>query len=540
MESSNKSNDLIDLMNATGSSDFSGTPPLAKSVQDSDSDFDSDEDGLLSEKVDLQATVSGSVKAEDVESDDDFDVLESSKVVSQNNPLAFFSASQDQDDRIDPAKTKPPINIKHEKGEDSDDNETAIKNTSDSKGLSQEKMDIVSDTVGLNALINELSVPTDSLVHVSQPSEENNERSNDIEQSSQTTEEPHSKKSIEVLKKTTESKKTNRKKSNKEPVLDSGDVKIETSPDQTKRSMRTRMKSTSPNPKEFKESHESEDEQGTVARPKRRAASLKQIDAEATVKKSRRKREEKTTNQESTKKAKVSETKTKPRTSKEKETLNKVTTSKPKKNNKKRVPSECKYRLVLSACDKDVVSQINQLDGTFSDIYILDEVDDMCTHLLLGDIRRTRKVLFAIALGKWILKPEWVNSRAKDGTWSDEKSYEIVDWLPGIKKSRLSHEQSEPPIFAGKKIFIGGQTKTDRKDIESLIGHCGGEIVSSYFQCDICISGKRLFTVVPLGDDEEIPDSPIVKEDWILDSISEWKVKDTTDYIATPKPSRKI
>lgn len=203
-------------------------------------------------------------------------------------------------------------------------------------------------------------------------------------------------------------------------------------------------------------------------------------------------------------------------------------TNKSSSKKKKRV---YKYRIVLSSCDQKTVKLAQEFQSKFEDVIILNEFSDDCTHLILGNKRRTMKVLLSISHGIWILSPDWIKSCIKEASIVNEESYEIKDWLEGIHKSRISHSKKKDVILKGLRIFIGGQTNTDKNEIKKLIETCGGVISTSYYyDCDICITGKRLYQPTQLESFTQ--KVPIIKEEWILDSISNWRKLSIEDYIA--------
>lgn len=622
--------DLIDLMDWSDNSEplHEGSPPLTRASDkdmdvNDDSDFDSLDDDILNEKVDLNPTMANDDELggfDGIESDDDFDVLGNSNK-KEMNPLAFVSASQDQESKYDPAKRKPTLFQENDKNDEKIITNQGPETSNMPQKVTSEntKMDIVSDTVGLDALLNEMGSSMEmpsglsSLRHtqedgedarhtqesvrhaqeeekdVTPAQEEQEEKKMELtnEQDENKGEEEQEEKKMELTNKQDQKKKGKLEKVNvkrveedvkkeeenqdfeldreeaspmdstsspmdsklkPEPVTKETDVKPKPTAKRTRRKASTDSADALDTSKQSHSSDEGESEARRSTRSKRKieVKESNAKDANVQPKSKESKKTESSKRKTMTKEDEPRKTRRSSRTSDPKPSESKSSTTSPeskkpsRKKMKKKSIDEYTYRIVLSACSKDVWSSIQSLNTKFDDIYILDDVDDQCTHLVLGDNRRTRKVLLAIAQGKWIVNPDWISMRSDNGNWDCESEYEIVDWLPGIKKSRESHERSEPPIFAGMKIFIGGQTKTDRKDIEEFIGLCGGEIVSSYFQSDVCISGKRLFTVVPLDDEEELPDSPILSEDWILDSISDWERKEMSDYLAAPKKKRGV
>lgn len=86
------------------------------------------------------------------------------------------------------------------------------------------------------------------------------------------------------------------------------------------------------------------------------------------------------------------------------------------------------------------------------------------THLILGEKKRTYKVLAAIARGLWIVSPDWIKDSIKQGKWLDEAKYESK-FYSGASKSRQIHSKNKDLLFLNTKVYVN-QGKLKLKDQE--------------------------------------------------------------------------
>jgi len=157
-------------------------------------------------------------------------------------------------------------------------------------------------------------------------------------------------------------------------------------------------------------------------------------------------------------------------------------------------------------------------------LYPTQELEPWVTHVVIGDKRRTLKVLNAISLGLWVVSSSWILDTLESGAYPAEEGYEVYGWFPGVRRSRRAHESGKPKLLQGKKVFLrGNQTSPPVPDLLALIMQCGGELVSRVSDCDLCIAGQHANRTKP-------SDIPVVSTAWLLDSISEYKLQPTAKY----------
>lgn len=99
------------------------------------------------------------------------------------------------------------------------------------------------------------------------------------------------------------------------------------------------------------------------------------------------------------------------------------------------------------------------------------------THLVVGEARRTLKVLHALARGLWIVTPAWVYQSQQCGFWVQEDEYEATGLFPGAPLARLRAQS----IFFQRQFYVPKvlQTRMTRKELVQLIEEAGGDIVAS-------------------------------------------------------------
>ena len=149
-------------------------------------------------------------------------------------------------------------------------------------------------------------------------------------------------------------------------------------------------------------------------------------------------------------------------------------------------------------------------------------VTENVTHLILGEKKRTLKVLYAIAAGIWILKPDWLMDSVVFEKYQPEEKYEASDWFPGCKIARLERKAGRG-LFDNKKIYLHRNTEVPRDDLEAIITAAGG-ILCKPKDCSVCVSDQVVTADIPDG-------TSCVSSDWILDSLEKGKILGYDEYI---------
>ena len=84
--------------------------------------------------------------------------------------------------------------------------------------------------------------------------------------------------------------------------------------------------------------------------------------------------------------------------------------------------------LRLKDLDPKMVSSLHKIGGQ---IVEKPDIDRGCTHLIVGYISKTEKILLALAKGIWILKEDFLRDSVEHGDWQQEEPY---DWGEGKVK----------------------------------------------------------------------------------------------------------
>jgi len=157
---------------------------------------------------------------------------------------------------------------------------------------------------------------------------------------------------------------------------------------------------------------------------------------------------------------------------------------------------------------------------------MVDEVGEDTTHLVLGEKKRTLKVLYALAHGIWIVSFDWVLGSIRKGRWLDEKKFQVTRWFPGCQRARAARDQDKPKLLLdGHFVFLNGNTKPAQHELEQLVVICGGRLVDRYKDCTLCISSSSATRPKRTSSNR-----PIVSEEWFLDSLTLYQRQPFDEY----------
>ncbi|KAF2075873.1 hypothetical protein CYY_002809 [Polysphondylium violaceum] len=108
-----------------------------------------------------------------------------------------------------------------------------------------------------------------------------------------------------------------------------------------------------------------------------------------------------------------------------------------------------------------------------------------CTHLICDELKRSKKVLESIALGKIIVTSQWIQDSKKAGHFVDETPFHLLDkkaekeWSFNLEKS-LSNARSHPAqLYKGTSFFITANSIPPKDFLEEMITHAGGKVLDS-------------------------------------------------------------
>lgn len=78
------------------------------------------------------------------------------------------------------------------------------------------------------------------------------------------------------------------------------------------------------------------------------------------------------------------------------------------------------------------------------------------THLVMGNERRTLKLMLAVANGAWLVSPQWVTASLEAGKWLPESAFPAqVRFEAAAAVARAAREDPDaPPLLEGREIYI--------------------------------------------------------------------------------------
>ncbi|KAG9006990.1 hypothetical protein FRB93_008256 [Tulasnella sp. JGI-2019a] len=105
-----------------------------------------------------------------------------------------------------------------------------------------------------------------------------------------------------------------------------------------------------------------------------------------------------------------------------------------------------------------------------------------CTHLVMDGIKRSVKFLVALALGKYIVTPQWVQKSLETKRFIDESQFLVRD-PTGEKKHNFNLQEAIKSVRSGKKVFkdhtfyVTANVRIDYSDLKRIIEANGGAAV---------------------------------------------------------------
>ncbi|CAO3685879.1 unnamed protein product [Umbelopsis ramanniana] len=188
-----------------------------------------------------------------------------------------------------------------------------------------------------------------------------------------------------------------------------------------------------------------------------------------------------------------------------------------------KLPKLDRKTIVLTSMDKQTrracIDAVEKL-GIYT---IGDEVDGSTTHIIVGCKRRTISVVFGVLRGLWLVTADWLKLSAEDGKYLPEQQYEIVEWFPKCKVTRLM-VQASPGVLPGAELLCSrhiyvGKTMFDSKLIKKLVEDCGATV---------CDNAESATLIIGTEADEKIP---TVIENWLFDCIEQFKDLTVDPYL---------
>ncbi|KAI8376434.1 uncharacterized protein BYT42DRAFT_615172 [Radiomyces spectabilis] len=141
-------------------------------------------------------------------------------------------------------------------------------------------------------------------------------------------------------------------------------------------------------------------------------------------------------------------------------------------------------------------------------------VDDSTTHVIVGRKRMTESVALGMVQGIWLVTPSWIIKCGESEKYIDEAEFEALEWFPRASAAR----QQDAVLPSNVNIYISS-TFMSADFANQLITKAGGQVVNQPEDADIIISKHAITS-----------DKVVVTEQWLLDSIEQWRYLPTGKY----------
>ncbi|XP_034243716.1 breast cancer type 1 susceptibility protein homolog isoform X3 [Thrips palmi] len=196
-----------------------------------------------------------------------------------------------------------------------------------------------------------------------------------------------------------------------------------------------------------------------------------------------------------------------------------------------------KLQFVCSSLPKNLVAQVKKLANIVKAEFSSKFTSDT-SHLIVGvdennRADKTLKYLCAVAAGKWVVSPAWVEKCLEAKKLLPEEPFEALDTTgePGPQLSRESR-LSKKNLFSGFEFCcIGEFPNISRAQMQALLIDCGASIVSK----PSSFSFEERVIPVALAQWDESKEAeyktwpgdcraPLVHYEWVLDCIGKFSV----------------
>jgi hypothetical protein len=151
--------------------------------------------------------------------------------------------------------------------------------------------------------------------------------------------------------------------------------------------------------------------------------------------------------------------------------------------------------------------------------------DGQITHLVVGQERRTLKVMLAIANGAWLVSPEWITASLEAGRWLPESQFSAkVRFAAAADKARAALEVPDDNLLLeGRRLHItaGGSGKAASVNANALrrVALALGAKVVAAKSCTMAVVMGTSRRPEGLGKDV-----PAVREEWLLQAAERYEL----------------
>ena len=121
---------------------------------------------------------------------------------------------------------------------------------------------------------------------------------------------------------------------------------------------------------------------------------------------------------------------------------------------------------------KELAAIVTQLGG------VLTENPKACSHLVMGKLARTTKLLISLPVVKHVLLTNWIRDSREAGRWISEKGYFLED--QEVEKrfkfnlSRTMAKSNRNKLFMGKTFYLTPSIQPSKQDMKDIITSSGG------------------------------------------------------------------
>ena len=217
------------------------------------------------------------------------------------------------------------------------------------------------------------------------------------------------------------------------------------------------------------------------------------------------------------------------------------------------VPMAERRLLATTSVSSDATRLCRQATRCLSGLELFEEHrksdDSLLTHVVIGDERRTLKVLLGISTGAWFLEPQYISDSIEAGRWLPEETYLAnVSFNAASARARRKLSAVRPrKLLDGEKIFLvsgrrshaSGWTTRSEAGLEQSLARVALALGASL------VSEKECNTCIVLGRDQEchtttmglgtrcrrLRNVPKVKKEWLLSCAERYELLPKEDFL---------
>lgn len=155
--------------------------------------------------------------------------------------------------------------------------------------------------------------------------------------------------------------------------------------------------------------------------------------------------------------------------------------------------------------------------------------DGQLTHLVIGQERRTLKVMLAVANGAWLVTPEWITASLEAGKWLPESEFIApVRFIDGADRARAALEMLDGGrLLEEYDVYTHVSSKdaaANTAAIKRVLAALGANL-APLKKCNLAIvlGGMRKPPGLPRG-------VPVLREEWLLQAAETYSLPPMDNY----------